>query len=63
MSVSMVWRASYDYIHKMYTDVQCCGNVKYGREDLNMYLRESCVYVAQNVSNYLWEAKEFQAKF
>ena len=48
----------------MYTDVQCCVNVRYGREDvLHLYLGEYRVYVALNINNHLLGAKEFQANF
>jgi hypothetical protein len=60
----MVCIASYDYIYKMYTDVQCCVKVRYGREDLlHVYLGKCRVYVAHNINNHLLEAKEFRAKF
>ena len=48
----------------MYTDVQCCVNVRYGRVHLlHLYLGESLVFVAHNINSNLLEAKEFQAKF
>lgn len=32
-------------------------------EDPRVFLRESRVFVAHNISNYISETKEFQAKF